>query len=211
MNFATFFGVMLGDGCLSRSSRGYFVVVTGDINSDLEFFGLLKPAISKIRGKPVKAKKKVGCGSIEYNFSDKRLFDKLKNAGFPVGKKGTALSVPDEFISQMNYITKGYFATDGSLVITNNNGTIYPRIEFSSISRKLLEQVRQYLVSLGIKGSVYTSRRYSNNWNDLYRLQINGRIKLFLFEKKIGFLNPKHKEKFDNYYLIYKGKFTKTI
>ena len=121
----------------------------------------------------------------------------LKNIGFPVGKKGIKVKIPKEFpLKFYKYIIQGYFATDGCLVITNNNRTLYPRIEFSSISRQLLKQVLDYLNSTGMKGNLYLSHRYSNHWNDLYRIQFNGKNNLEVFLEKIGFVNPKHIEKY---------------
>ncbi|MFH1683151.1 MAG: LAGLIDADG family homing endonuclease [Candidatus Woesearchaeota archaeon] len=153
-----------------------------------------------MRGKKIKVNKRQDYGKIEINFSDKSLFNKFKEAGFPVGKKGTGLRVPPNLLNNMKEIISGYFATDGSFVITSNNGTMYPRIEFSSISKLLLEQVKEYLDSLGISGKVYLSKKYKNGWCNLYRLQINGKKKLILFRKEIGFVNPKHEDRFKKFY-----------
>jgi len=60
----------------------------------------------------------------------------------------------------------------------------------------LLEQVKIELDKFNIKGNVYLSKKYENNWNNLYRLQINGKKNLIKFREKIGFFNPKHEKKF---------------
>ncbi|MBR9683621.1 hypothetical protein GOV03_03710 [Candidatus Woesearchaeota archaeon] len=200
-DFALLYGTLLGDGCLSSCGKGSFVVITCGY-SDEEFFNFIVPKIEKIRGKKVKVYRRPDYGKIEINFSDKLLFNKFKEMGFPVGKKGTELKIPQNLLNSMREIIKGYFATDGCLVLTNNNGISYPRLEFSSISKTLLIQVKEYLSSIGIVGQIYLSKKYNNHWNDLYRLQINGKDKLFLFQKKIGFVNPKHQVKFEKYTTI---------
>jgi len=195
-NFALMYGVLLGDGCLSRVGSARFVSVTCDLHTDKPFFDVIIPILSKLRGRQITIFERPDCGKIEVNFSDKILFNKFKDVGFPVGKKGTNLSIPNELQYFMKEITQGYFATDGCLVITNNNGIVYPRIEFSSISQNLLLQVKFYLDSLNIHGGIYISKRYSNGWNTLYRLQINGKKNLHKFRNHVGLINPKHKCRF---------------
>lgn len=199
-DLALIYGTMLGDGCLSKVGKASFISISGNLHSDIPFFDVIIPILVKLRGKNVKAHKRDKYGKVEINFSDKKLFKKINNLGFPVGKKGTSLSIPEIFLPKMKQVVQGYFATDGCLVITNNNGTIYPRIEFSSISQELLQQVRNYLKTLDIIGNVYVSHKANFRSNKpLYRLQINGKKNLIMFKKFVGFVNPKHEEKF-NYF-----------
>ncbi|MBT4604031.1 hypothetical protein HOC01_00185 [archaeon] len=194
-NFALFYGILLGDGCLFRYENARYICVTCDLHSDKPMFSKLLPIIEKIRGKPVKVRERTKEGKIEIQFSDKELFQKIANHGFPIGKKGTDLIISDQMLPFYKKIIQGYFATDGCLVITNNNGILYPRIEFSSISKKLLNQVNCFLIKEGINSKVYLSKTYQNSWNDLYRIQINGKKQLKLFKKVIGFFNPKHESR----------------
>jgi len=199
-DFALLYGILVGDGCISKTGKGYIISITCDINSDQPLIDKLLPIIERIRGKEVKKHLRKDYGKVEINFSDKVLFNKIKDVGFPVGKKGTGLCVSDQLLGQMNIVTGGYFATDGCLVITNNNGIMYPRIEFSSISERLLNQIKDYLLSIGIKGNIYISHKKDDFYkNNLFRLQINGKNNLLNFEKQVGFVNPKHREKF-NYF-----------
>ena len=197
--FATFYGILLGDGCLSRCGKGYFISIVGHKKDDLSFFIKIKPLIKSVRGKQTPFRIREKYGKVEYNFSDKNLFQNFTNLEFPVGKKGTNLKISKSLKQYQKEVIKGIFSTDGSLVITNNNGTIYPRLEISGISRVLLEQIKEYYDSIGIKSHIYISKKYTNTWNALYRLQSNGKKNLFLFKEKIGFLNPKHEEKFRKY------------
>ena len=192
------YGILLGDGCLSQGEKYRSIVITCDANSDKPLFKKLVPILENLRKNKVKWRERKESNTIEINFSDKNLFNKYKSLGFPVGKKGK-LGLPNFDKESLKNVIKGYFATDGCLVITNNNGIKYPRLEFSSISKKLLIQIKEFLQSFGIKGNVYLSKTYTNNWNNLYRLQINGKNKLFLFREKIGFFNPKHEKRLEQF------------
>jgi len=196
---ALIYGTLLGDGCLSKVGKASFISITCNVYSDIPFIIFIHPILEEIRGKPIKIHKRPKYGKVEINFSDIKMFNYFNNLGFPIGKKGPNITIPTHFSSLMKYIVQGYFATDGCLVITNNNGIPYPRIEFASISKNLLSQVKEFLNSLGIKGNVYLSKKYTNGWNSLYRLQLNGKNNLDKFYRKVGFVNPKHQEKFKKF------------
>ncbi|MBC8494600.1 hypothetical protein H8D36_00435 [archaeon] len=197
--FATFYGIVLGDGCLSKVGKHHFISISGHKKDDYAFFVKINPIINNIRNKETNFRMRRKYGKIEFNFCDKKLFEKLASISFPVGKKVTQLIINYKFNNFKRFVIKGLFATDGSLVLTNNNGTLYPRLEISSISKGLLEQVSAYLKLKGIKSKVYISKKYQNNWNTLFRLQSNGQTNLLLFRRKIGFLNPKHEDRFHQY------------
>ena len=198
-NFAILYGILLGDGCLSNTSKARYICITCDRYSDKELFKKLTPIIEKIRGKKIQIKDRGTHGTIEIKFSDKKMFETFKKIGFPVGKKGVNLFIPKIFKNHLKEVIQGHFATDGCVVITNNNGIRYPRIEFSSISKGLLEQINKYLINSNIRSKIYLSKRYTNGWNNLYRIQINGKKQLCIFEEKIGFFNPKHKKIADSF------------
>ena len=107
----------------------------------------------------------------------------------------------------VRYIIRGFFATDGSLVLTDNNGILYPRIEANGISKNLLFEINNFLNLKGINCKCYNAKRlkengfgYPLNRKEQYRLQINGKKNLKKFEKIIGFINPKQIEKLKGYY-----------
>lgn len=199
---ATLYGVLAGDGCLSRHGYQRIISVTGHVDDDLRFFeDVLVPLLEELRGKRVTYRRRQKYGKIEINFSDKELFTFLKAAGFPVGKK-EKLEIPETLPRELYpQIISGYFATDGSVVLTDNNGIVYPRIEIQGKSPRILQQTRDFLEDEGISGSVYEHTRLSNFGGEytIYRLQINGRENALKFQDIVGFLNPKHADKFASY------------
>lgn len=213
-DFALLYGIMLGDGCLSLS-RGRrtmkFIVVTGDSVTDLSFFrNFLHPLLKKYRGKDTNIRFRKDCNGIEFNFVDNRLFDFIHSIGFPIGKKGTEIEIPKIFYEKnlVNHVIAGFVATDGSLVLTKNPNKYYPRIEAHAICKNLLQQIHNHLNSLGLNGRFYQCKRI-NFWKGntkkiigkekQFRIQFNGKKNLLLFENLIGFVNFKHKRRFDEF------------
>lgn len=211
--FALLFGILLGDGCLSRyiskrGSRSHIISISGHYYDDRPFFNsVVVPLVDLFRGenKKTPSRNRLEQGKIEINFCDKKLFNKISSFGFPIGKKGPNLRVPRYFYDNnlMKYIIQGFVATDGSLVLTKNPNKFYPRLEGTSISEELIKQIVEDLNKRGLNGSSYEAKRNINNsWKKVhppFRFQFNGKNNLLLFEKLIGFVNPKHNQKFFNF------------
>lgn len=212
-NFALLYGIMLGDGCLSLVySRKKFIAIAGSIDDDIPFFNeIVKPSIKKLINKDIPIKLKPEKGSIQLNFVKHSLFDFIHSFGFPIGKKGATLSIPKIFYAKnlVRYVIKGFFATDGSLVLTNNNGTLYPRVEANGISKYLIKEISDFLNNRGINCKFYIAKRRKEshypNTKTAYRLQTNGKQNLKRFVKVIGFINPKQIEKLNKYMAL--GRF----
>lgn len=203
--FALLFGIMAGDGCLSLvKGKNKFISITGSLDDDILFFNeIVSPILREFRGKETNIKFRKDCRAIEFNFVDSNLFDFIFSKGFPIGKKGPDLIIPEIFYEKnlLKYIIQGFFATDGSLVLTKNPNKYYPRLEAHTIHKKLTRQLHSYLVSLGLKGHFYKCKRIKKDprWKviqDQYRFQFNGKENLLLFNEKIGFVNSKHEKKF---------------
>lgn len=222
--FALLFGILLGDGCLSfyrSGGRNYYAIcISGDYYTDKPFYeSIVCPLVDSLRENKlrIKFKENVNQGKIEVLFTDKELFHKLNSLGFPIGKKGTELHIQDYFYKNnlINYVIAGYLATDGCLVLTKNPNKFYPRIEGTGISPKLLNQITDYLNSIEMNGSFYEAKRkdayqFGSLRQKIYRFQFNGKRNLLLFEELVGFVNPKHNERFRNF-LKYNEEYDRNI
>lgn len=206
-NFAILYGIMLGDGCLSLVyGKKKFVSITGNSKDDVPFFNdIVKPILKRLINKDIPIKFRKNENTIDLNFVNKNLFDFISSFGFPVGKKGDQLFIPKIFYDKklVKYVLQGFFATDGSLVLTDNNGTLYPRIEANGIAKKLIKEISDYINSLGIKCNFYLAKRKIQtgylNRQEVYRIQINGKDNLKRYVKLIGFINPKQIERLRYY------------
>lgn len=203
---AMLLGTMLGDGCLCRCRTRHgirnYVVVSGHIKDDNEFLTkLIKPTMFKLFNKTARERRQPDHGKLDIIIQSKELLNYMSNEwGLPIGKCRNR-KIKEEFLKHsilMKSIVGGFFATDGSLVITDNNGIIYPRIEFQNISKTLLEQVQHFLSKkVGLKGGgLYKMIR---EHSIVYRLQYNGKENLLKFSREIGFVNPKNKRKFNGF------------
>jgi hypothetical protein len=208
-NFAILYGIMLGDGCLSLVyNKKKFISITGNSNDDVPFFeNIVKPIFKILINKDIPIKFRKNENTIGLNFVNNKLFDFINSFGFPIGKKGDQLYIPKIFYDKkfVKYVLQGFFATDGSLVLTNNNGIFYPRVEANGVAKKLIIEINNYLNSVGIKSNLYQAKRrvqtgYYNN-QEQYRIQINGKENLKKFVKLIGFVNPKQIERLAYYYM----------
>lgn len=206
-NFALLYGVMLGDGCLSLVyGKRKFISIAGSMHDDIPFFEkIVKPTILSLINKDIPIKFRYAKNTIELNFMSKILFDYLSRFGFPIGKKGNKLFIPQIFYKKnlVKYAIQGFFATDGSLVLTDNNGTFYPRVEANGIAKELIKEISDYLNKEGIKCNFYEAKRKEHfypNTQQAFRIQINGKENLKKFNKIIGFVNPKQIERLDYFY-----------
>jgi len=206
-NFALLYGIMLGDGCLSSFNKRKYLVIAGSMADDKPFFeNIIKPIISSLVNKNPPIIYRPSKGAIYLNFVNKALFDFIADFGFPVGKKGDRLFIPEILYKKnlVKYLVKGFFATDGSLVLTDNCGVLYPRVEANGVAIRLIKEIGAFLNSKDINCNVYEAKRIKQsgfvNRNTQYRLQINGRKNLNKFVKTIGFINPKQIEKLNRYY-----------
>lgn len=220
--FALLFGIIAGDGCLSfyitkDRKQKKVIVVTGNFYDDKEFFEtILVPLLKSFTNNSVKIKDKRYCGTIEIHVFDKELFQKIEELEFPIGKKGPKLFIPKYFYEKdlLRNIVQGFFATDGSLVLTKNPNKFYPRVEGNGISKNLIRQIAEYLNHIGMNGYFYITKRKNETSGggkqQQYRFQFNGRNNLILFNNLVGFVNPKHKKKF-NEFIKYDEQYDKTI
>jgi hypothetical protein len=190
-------GALLGDGCLSR----YSIILTGNVEDDEKFITeIMKPKFEKRFGCKAKVYRQPKYGKLDLRINSKKIFLTVIKKWNLTRQKSGKKYIPLKFLCDkklMRNIISGFFATDGSLVITNNNGYDYPRIEFQNISKKLLTQTRNFLSkSIGLDGGgLYIMKRKSV----VYRLQYNGIENLLKFRKEIGFINPKQQIKFEEF------------
>ena len=104
--------------------------------------------------------------------------------------KWNKAEIPKSYLKHKKYVLRGLFDTDGCLVRTNNNGTLYPRLEIKICPSPLQKQIIKVLESYNFRFGVYQIG------NGQIRLQINGRLELKKWNKLIGFSNNKHLMKF---------------
>ena len=109
---ALIYGILLGDGCLSKvGSKHYFISVAGSIIEDLPFFQeVVVPLLKEFVSNNIKIQKRIKQKELHICFTNRKLFEFLVKIGFPIGKKGTKVKIPDHFSKKcLKNIVKGYF------------------------------------------------------------------------------------------------------
>lgn len=191
---AEFVGILLGDGSLclkdERGNTNNRLKITFNTKDDAQYITYVKNLIKDLfEIEPVIKPRKY-----EKNTTDIFLFKKeiilflINKIGLKLSPKWGRAVIPEKFLTNdlELYILRGYFDTDGSLVTTNNNGTIYTRLEMkvspSLMQNQFIDILRKYDFNFGAykigKGKV--------------RIQLNGKEQLNKWVGLIGFSNEKH-------------------
>ncbi len=115
----------------------------------------------------------------------------IDNVGMATAPKGDRARIPGFYIDSVHVldVLRGCFDTDGSVVLANNNGILYPRIEIKICQSPMQNQIIKILKSNGFRFGVY------DLGNGHVRIQMNGKKQLRKWSNEIGFSNPKHYRK----------------
>lgn len=186
---AEFYGIMLGDGNSHRTQaykKGtYMIRIVGDIRKDREYLtGYVKPLIERLFRIRVRVGKfKSNAMFIESHSRELVSFLELK--GFKPGDKiRNQLGIPEWIKNNNDFLRmclRGLYDTDGSVYkLTNQNSC---QIDFCNYNQRLLADVRDALIELGISPSKISKQK------DVY---ITKKSEIAKFLKVIGFHNPKH-------------------
>ncbi|MCD6483281.1 MAG: hypothetical protein J7K83_03375 [Candidatus Aenigmarchaeota archaeon] len=185
-------GAIIGDGNLYSKNSHYRVELTGHQEKDEEYFKYLKENIEKQFGVFVKVRKREN--AIRLRITSKHFFQMISSTGIPIGfGKHLKVALPKvalEDIEIAKQVIRGIMDTDGSIFTSDKKGVKnYPTLEFTSSSRKLLDQIRDILIKLGFRtGKVRKSFSKKSNTAS-FKLALYGRENLKKWMNTIGFSN----------------------
>lgn len=192
-----FVGILLDDGSIAsyecdnrgsgtRTQRVVKVTISGDEKLYSEHISSL---FNKLFDKePAKYSKK------DENVLDIRCFQKdlfrflTEEVGLKQAPKKGRAEIPERYTSGelSNHVIRGLFDTDGSLVLTDNNGVLYPRLELKISRCPMQQQVKEILDREGFRFGAYDCG------GGKIRIQMNGDGQLEKWQEKIGFNNQRH-------------------
>lgn len=201
-------GIHIGDGSLGfyKKTYHYDYTITGGLDDEMYLLDFVIPLIRKIYGLSPYIQYVKKDNSIMLKYVSKQLILWKKSIGLPIGPKNSIV-IPD-IIMKSNFVLdclRGIFDTDGCILFKRRNKDVhyYPVVKLFSISRKLIKQVANILVSEGITLSFeYDLERtcIGNRRKKIHGLYINGEKNVEKFMEKVGFSNIKHFTK----YLLWK-------
>lgn len=197
---AEFVGILLGDGSLtiSRWREKLFSRVQVTFHSEQkEFICHVSLLMQQIFGlKPI-FKKRPHQLCVDLQIFHRSVMCDLLLMGMQLSPKWNRARIPIMFMNTYfgKYVLRGYFDTDGSVVITNNNGVRYPRLEMkispSPMQKQLLSLLDVYDFHYGAydigKGKI--------------RVQMNGIVALRKWRDLIGFSNKYYKDRCDSFFI----------
>ena len=193
---AEFIGILLGDGSIGiyKCKAGdkikiqHKLQVTCNSVDDREYIDYLENLVKELFG--IKPRK---------SFRDKKTCDLrilhrdiikffLNEVGLKISPKWKRAKIPKTYMNtplELD-ILRGYFDTDGCVVLTNNNGIMYNRLEMkicpSPMKKQFLDILRRYDFNFGVY----------DIGNGEVRVQMNGRKEIKKWLKIVGFSNQKH-------------------
>jgi hypothetical protein len=187
-DFAEFVGIMLGDGCLSHNR----IQITLD-SRNREYINYVCKLLRNLFDVNV-----ITSFRKNENTCDVRVFNKklikilLEEKSLILSPKWGRAKIPRSIFETDLIIDalRGYFDTDGCVTITNNNGTIYPRIEMKVCPSPMQSQFIEGLKRYGFRFGVYQIGKGK------VRIQLNGKVQLYKWFKLIGSKNASKVERF---------------
>lgn len=192
---AEFVGIMLGDGYINHPKQPRIKITLNSI-TDKEYLVFVKSLLSDIFQVNIieeQRKKENAADLFIFNRNAIRLI--INEVQLIPSPKWNRATIPDWIFEHglEKFVLRGYFDTDGCVVITNNNGLRYPRLEMkvspSHMQGQFINILRKYYFNFGAysigKGKV--------------RIQMNGKKELKKWNELIGFSNPKHQAKCDSF------------
>jgi hypothetical protein len=193
--FLEFYGVLLGDGWLSKLNYNRKIIsligISGNAKKDREFFLYLKKNISVLFNRKAYLKERPKYNSIELNFSDKILLQRFNlELGFPIGKK-LNLSINKKIYElgyeSMKKVIRGIFDTDGGIYFDKTpSGNPYPCIDITMKAPILINQIYKMLIQEGFKLTL-NDYRYP-----VLQIKLKGKKQLNKWMKEIGSSNPRN-------------------
>lgn len=191
-----FLGVIIGDGCTNKYGRMYQSQIAGDKILDKEYYSeIILPLCIKVFG--IKPQIVIRPSGLYMNIYSKRMFEMLtQRFRIPRGIKCYTVEIPKEILDSpkemLNSVLRGMFNTDGGVGFDKRDTykKPYVRINYTSASSKLINQIDQILDNYHIAHSVH-----SHNQGRAQQIQINGEKNVKIFLKEIGFSNPRHTKK----------------
>lgn len=190
---AEFFGIMLGDGNLTKiksyKKGTYQIRIVGDCRYDKAYLtNHVKPLIESLFSIQVKTFKSKEKNALNLVVTSKKLIEFLEEKGFKPGDKiRNQTTIPDWIKNNPQFLKvclTGLYDTDGTIYkLTNQNSY---QIEFTNYNLTLLNDVRWSLISLGINPSKIMRNR---------DIVITKKSELRKFLNEVGFHNFKHLNK----------------
>ncbi|MBI2547621.1 MAG: hypothetical protein HYW23_04225 [Candidatus Aenigmarchaeota archaeon] len=189
-NLAEFIGILLGDGSISNTYQ-YRVQITLNEN-EIEYRKHVIKTIRELFNLEPRVFFRKGERAVDIQLFNQKLIDFMINdIGLVTAPKWQRAVIPSTYLNTdlEKDILRGYFDTDGSVVLAKNNGTLYPRLEMKISPSPMQKSFIEILERTGIRFGVYNIGRGK------VRVQINGIKQIQKWMNQIGINNKNQSER----------------
>jgi len=205
-------GWHIGDGSMNyyllhgkRKHKGSYSLRGHLIDDRPHYIQRIKPIFDFIYGLNISLREMRSTGVFGFQIWNNELVNFKHRIGLPLGKKSD-ISIPEMFLTNRNLkisIIRGIFDTDGCVYLEPKNNKLYPRLDISTISFRLANQLLGSLRDLGFRATKHTEKPNikTNRPSPLHKISIRGIEMFHKFMNEISPKNPKHVMK----YLLWKN------
>lgn len=200
---AEFTGIMLGDGSIgeyeckkgdgtTNTQRSIKITIS---SGEKEYKEYILNLVEELFGIEMNVWNRKDENTVEIRCYRKNLFDFLtRDLNLRTSPKWDRASIPEIYLENdlETEVLRGYFDTDGSVALTNNNGNLYPRLEMKISPSPMQSQFKDILDRSNLRFGCYDIGKGK------VRIQMNGKTQLQTWIKDIGFANRKHLNKAEN-------------
>ena len=199
-------GWHIGDGSMNFYSnhgikKGIYQL-RGHIEDDrLHYLNRIKPLFKLLYGLDISLREMPSTRVFGFQIWNNELVKFKEGLGLPLGKK-LDVQIPNALLNNDQLkaaVVRGIFDTDGTVYLQKRYGKLYPRLEISTISLKLAEQLCTALNQLGLRATFNTLNKVRGNRLVSYKVNVRGVEMLHNFMKIISPKNPKHLLKYSRF------------
>lgn len=193
---AKLIGILLGDGSLSKyknKNGTYHHRVQITFHSEqLHYILHVSGLCQRVLGFTGSIRKRKDQNATDIRILRKHILNRLLELGMVLSPKWDRAIIPEEFMNKKlgKYVLRGYFDSDGSVVLAHNNGILYPRLEMKISPSPMQQQFRKLLDMYNFK----------YGWQEIgkgkVRVQMNGLAALAKWKKNIGFSNKYYSDRY---------------
>ena len=198
-------GLHAGDGYLRNDGKRIELDISGNVEEKEFYDDHVITLFSRFFKINIKGKHFLPRNTYGFVIRDKKIVEFIHHIGFPYGKKTTKVEIPEFILKSKDTevyakFIRGLFDADGSFNPDKRYGTnyaefkrkyhYYPRISIGTCSKKLMKQVCDLLIKLGIKSYTQTYFPKKSEENIRYKIWVVGKENVKKWMKLIGSKNP---------------------
>jgi intein/homing endonuclease len=194
-------GWHIGDGSMNYYKNKGLYQLRGHIEDDKpHYIQRVKPIFKFLYGIDVSLRKMPSTRVFGFQIWSDDFVKFKNNLGLPLGEK-LEIGIPKVFLKNKELkiaVVRGIFDTDGCVYLEKKNHKLYPRMEITTISSVLANQLLIIFISLDFRATVHKMKGIGNR-KDYYKVVIRGDKMFHRFIDLVNPTNPKHIAKYERY------------